>query len=100
MMKTITTTELLEKVDANEDLFLVDVREDDEVANGMIPGAIHIPLGSLPERIDELDKTKPYIFICHAGGRSGSACSYLSGLGYDVTNMEGGMLAWDGELEF
>ena len=43
-MKTITPEEVLEKLDANEDLHIVDVRENEEVANGIIPGAIHIPL--------------------------------------------------------
>lgn len=99
-MKTITPEEVLEKLDANEDLHIVDVRENEEVANGIIPGAIHIPLGQIPERKGELDKNTSYIFVCHAGGRSFSACSYLSGEGYDVTNMEGGMSSWQGELEF
>lgn len=99
-MKTITPEEVLEKLDANEDLHIVDVREDEEVLNGKIPAAMHIPLGQIPERIAELDKNTPYIFVCHAGGRSFSACSYLDELGYDVTNMEGGMSSWEGELEF
>ncbi|AMW98575.1 rhodanese-like domain-containing protein [Rummeliibacillus sp. G93] len=99
-MKTITPEEVLNKLDANEDLHIVDVRENEEVANGIIPGAIHIPLGQIPERMEELNKETPYIFVCHAGGRSFSACSYLEGLGYDVTNLEGGMSAWEGELEF
>ncbi|MFG3612080.1 rhodanese-like domain-containing protein [Rummeliibacillus stabekisii] len=99
-MKTITPEEVLNKLDANEDLHIVDVRENEEVANGIIPGAIHIPLGQIPERMEELNKETSYIFVCHAGGRSFSACSYLEGLGYDVTNLEGGMSAWEGELEF
>ncbi|WP_150283949.1 rhodanese-like domain-containing protein [Rummeliibacillus sp. TYF-LIM-RU47] len=99
-MKTITPEEVLNKLDANEDLHIVDVRENEEVANGIIPGASHIPLGQIPERMEELNKETPYIFVCHAGGRSFSACSYLEGLGYDVTNLEGGMSAWEGELEF
>ena len=99
-MRTITPEELLSKLDANEELHIVDVREDEEVANGIIPGAIHIPLGQIPERLAELDQNTPYIFVCHAGGRSFSACSYLDGLGYKVTNMDGGMSSWEGELEF
>lgn len=99
-MKTITPEEVLELLDANEDLNIVDVREDGEVVNGMIPGAIHIPLGQIPERLDELNVETPYIFVCHAGGRSYSACSYLDGKGFDVTNLEGGMSSWEGELQF
>lgn len=99
-MKTITTEEVLNLLDANEDLNIIDVREDEEVANGVIPGAIHISLGEIPERFEELNKETPYIIVCHAGGRSFSACTYLEGKGFDVTNLEGGMSAWDGELEF
>lgn len=99
-MKTMETTEILELLDANEDLFIIDVREDDEVAQGMIPGAQHIALGTIPDRINELDASKPYIIVCKAGARSANACSYLEGQGFDVTNLEGGMLAYDGELEF
>jgi len=100
LMKSMETTQLLELLDANEDLYIIDVREEDEVAHGMIPGAQHIALGTIPERLEELDETKPYIIVCKAGGRSANACSYLEAQGFDVTNLEGGMLAYDGELEF
>lgn len=99
-MKSMTTDELLNLFDANEDLHVIDVREDDEVAQGMIPGAIHIPLGDIPARATELDASKPYIIVCRAGARSANACGYLAEQGYDVTNLEGGMMAYDGELEF
>ncbi len=94
------TTQLLEQLDANEDLYIIDVREDDEVAQGVIPGAKHIALGTIPERLEEIDRSKPYIIVCKAGGRSANACAYLEAQGFDVTNLEGGMLAYDGELEF
>ncbi|MEG0448623.1 MAG: rhodanese-like domain-containing protein [Lysinibacillus sp.] len=99
-MKSMVTEDLLALLDTNEDLYILDVREDDEVEQGMIPGAKHIALGTIPERLDELDSTKPYIIVCKAGGRSANACAYLAGQGFDVTNLEGGMLAYDGELEF
>lgn len=99
-MKTMTIEEILNLLDANEDLNIIDVREDEEVAEGMIPGASHIPLGQIPERLGELDKSKEYIIVCRSGGRSGRACEFLAQQGYDVTNLEGGMLAYDGELEF
>lgn len=96
----MTTEEIINLLDANEDLNVIDVRENFEVEEGMIPGAVHIPLGSIPERTGELDASKPYIVVCKAGGRSASACDYLAAQGFDVTNLEGGMLAYDGELEF
>jgi len=95
----MTTEELINLLDANEDLNIIDVREDFEVANGMIPGAVHIPLGSIPERMKELDPTKEYIIVCRSGVRSANACQFLESNGYNVTNLEGGMEAYDGELE-
>lgn len=99
-MKTMTTDELLNLLDANEDLNLIDVREDVEVVEGMIPGAVHIPLGEVAERTAELDSAKPYILVCRGGVRSAKACELLAAQGFDVTNLEGGMMAYDGELEF
>lgn len=99
-MKTMTTEDLLNLLDANEDLHVIDVREDDEVAQGVIPGAVHIPLGSIPERTNELNSAHPYIVVCKGGARSAKACEYLEAQGFDVTNLEGGMMAYDGELEF
>lgn len=96
----MTTDELLNLLDANEDLNVIDVREDFEVENGMIPGAVHIPLGSISERTAELDATRSYILVCKGGVRSANACDYLEAQGFDVTNLEGGMMAYDGELEF
>jgi rhodanese-related sulfurtransferase len=98
-MKEITAAELAEKIHKGEKVNIIDVREDFEVEQGKIPGAKHIPLGQLPERLDELDKKEQYFMVCRSGGRSGSACEYLSSLGYDVTNMVGGMLAWEDEVE-
>ena len=98
-MKEITPVEVKELLDSGEQLNLVDVREDDEVAEGIIPGAVHIPLGEVVERVSELDKSKPYIIVCRSGGRSGRATEYLADAGYDVANMTGGMLEWEGVTE-
>lgn len=98
-MKTITPEEVQKKIEAGEQLYVIDVREDDEVATGIIPGAQHIALGSVESRHPELDKSKEYIMVCRSGGRSGQACQFLEEQGYDVTNMSGGMLDWQGEVE-
>ena len=79
-MKEITPVEVQELLESGEQLNLVDVREDDEVAEGIIPGAIHIPLGEVVERVGELDKSKSYIIICRSGGRSGRATEFLERL--------------------
>lgn len=99
-MKTILADEIIQLLDANEDLNIIDVREDFEVEHGMIPGAINIPLGQIPERVAELDSSKSYIVVCKGGVRSANACEYLQEQGFDVTNLDGGMMSYDGELEF
>ncbi|MEK6269051.1 MAG: rhodanese-like domain-containing protein [Planococcus sp. (in: firmicutes)] len=96
-MKTITTDELQTRVEAGEELNIIDVREEDEVVTGMIPGAKHIPLGEMEERVGELDAQKEYYMICRSGRRSEMAGGILETNDIDATNVEGGMLAWNGE---
>jgi len=99
-MKTVSVNELNRKLEAEEEeVNIIDVREDGEVAKGKIPEATHIPLGDIPNRLEELDKDKHYYMICRSGGRSGRACKYLESLGYKATNVDGGMLAWEDEIE-
>lgn len=96
-MKTITTDELQQRIESGEQLNIIDVREADEVAAGMIPGAKHIPLGEIEDRAGELDSSQPYYMVCRSGARSGRASDYLYEQGIDATNVEGGMLSWNGE---
>lgn len=76
------------------ELVVLDVREQSEWDEGHLPGAVHIPLGSLPERLDELDSQASILVMCHLGGRSARATAWLSGLGFQVVNLEGGIDAW------
>ncbi|WP_336881654.1 rhodanese-like domain-containing protein [Priestia koreensis] len=98
-VKVITTDELEEKLEKKEPVLLVDVREDEEVADGMIPGAKHIKMGDIPANLDYFDKDKEYIFICRSGKRSENVCMYLQDQGYNVRNLVGGMLDWHGKVE-
>ncbi len=92
---TITPEQLKSRLDAGERIHLIDVREDEEVAQGMIPGALHLPLGQVPQQLDRIPKEEEVIFICRSGYRSDQACQYLSSLGYKgTTNLIGGMIAW------
>lgn len=76
-------------------LVVLDVREDHEWAAGHIDGAIHIPLGQIPARVGELDPSVRTLVVCHLGGRSARATQWLHAQGHDVTNVEGGMEAWE-----
>lgn len=98
-MKTISAVELQEKLENGEGLHIIDVREDEEVAEGKIPQAKHIALGEVPDTLDAFDKNEHYYIVCRSGGRSGKACEFLIENGYNVTNMTGGMLAWEGDVE-
>ncbi|GIP41906.1 rhodanese-like domain-containing protein [Paenibacillus sp. J45TS6] len=91
----ITPAELKARLQSGEAIQMIDVREDEEVTAGMIPGAKHIPLGQIPDRLDEIEKTQETILICRSGYRSERACEYLTELGYpSCVNLVGGMLAW------
>ncbi|MGE7758773.1 rhodanese-like domain-containing protein [Peribacillus sp. NPDC097895] len=97
-IKIITTEEVEAKLEAGEAMELVDVREDEEVQEGIIEGAKHIRMNDIPANLDYFDKEKEYIFICRSGRRSENVCYYLQEQGYKVANMVGGMLEWDGEV--
>lgn len=77
------------------DTFVLDVRGEGEFAEGHLPGAMNIAYTRLSAHVPELARDKRYIVNCKAGGRSARACAYLQRLGYDVTNVEGGWLAWE-----
>lgn len=75
---------------------LVDVRTDAEVAQGVIEGAMHIPLHVLPLKADELSDGTPTVLYCRTGARSAQACAFLASRGpaADVYNLEGGIFGW------
>lgn len=73
---------------------ILDVREDFEVAEGMIPGALHIPMGDLQARLSELDPAVPIIAVCRSGNRSARVADALNSAGFSADTMGGGMTAW------
>jgi rhodanese-related sulfurtransferase len=80
----------------DESVILLDVREDDEWQRGHAPGAVHIPMGQIPDRIGEIDSTAALYVVCQGGGRSQRVSQYLAQNGYAPVNVSGGMLAWAG----
>ena len=91
---SVPVTDLPVDFTAETNRILLDVREDDEWANGHVPGALHIPLGEVPARVDEIDPDAELFVICHSGGRSARVLGYLSQRGYEGANVGGGILAW------
>lgn len=98
-MNSISAKEVNERLTAGKKLNIIDVREVAEVRSGRIPSSIHLPLGLLEFRMNELDKKKEYIVVCQSGGRSIQAVKFLDYQGFNVTNMNGGMLAWEGKID-
>ncbi len=91
----LTVPELDERHSEIDALQLLDVRNPGEVALGTIPGAVTIPVGQLPDRIDELDRTAPTVVYCAGGYRSSVAASVLRRSGFvDVSDLLGGYGAW------
>jgi adenylyltransferase/sulfurtransferase len=82
------------KSGADEKLLLVDVREHHEWDAGRLPGSIHIPLGSLQQRVGEIPADVTPVFICAVGGRSMAACRFLAAQGRDAINLAGGVTGW------
>lgn len=82
--------------EADTDYLLVDVREDDEYAEGHLPNAISIPLSVLQDRYSEIDSSgKPIVLVCARGGRSAKAAEFIASKGYtNLYNLEGGTMEW------
>jgi rhodanese-related sulfurtransferase len=95
MIQSITTDELRARLNQGEDPTIIDVREAEEVAGGMIPGALHIPLGEITLRHHEIERSKDIILVCRSGKRSQKAYEFLKTQGFkNLFNMDGGMLEW------
>ncbi|WP_019874495.1 rhodanese-like domain-containing protein [Sporichthya polymorpha] len=76
------------------DAYLLDVREPVEWAAGHVESAVHIPMNSVPQRLDEIPADGEIYVICKSGGRSAQVTAYLQQNGRQATNVAGGMLAW------
>jgi adenylyltransferase/sulfurtransferase len=100
-MEEITATELKRRMDAGEDIQLIDVRQPDEYAFAKIDGAKLIPLGEVIKRMGELDEKRETVVHCKMGGRSARAIEALQAAGYkgDLKNLKGGITAWSNEVD-
>jgi sulfur-carrier protein adenylyltransferase/sulfurtransferase len=97
---TVSVRELKEKLDARERVQLVDVREPFEHEIASIDSARLIPLGELPDRLNELDRSLLTIVHCHSGMRSAQAVRLLREAGFsNAFNLEGGIAKWSDEID-
>lgn len=79
----------------NGTVTVLDVRTENEVAGGIIPGAQHFPLNTVPAKFEELDRAVPIVIYCQTGGRSAQASAFLASKGFtNIHNLQGGVNAW------
>ena len=96
----ITAVDLKRMRDAGEDFVLLDVREDDELAQARLLWATHVPMAHVPERLAELPTDRPIVVMCHGGSRSDRVARFLRENGFsDVANLAGGIDAWSHEID-
>jgi len=97
---TITPKELKERLDKGEKLCLLDVREEWENSLAKLEGSVLIPLGTLPQALDKLDRNSEIIAYCHHGMRSADAAGFLLQQGFSkVKNLVGGIDAWSLQVD-
>lgn len=100
-MEEITATELKQRLDKGDDIQIIDVREDNEYAYARIPNSVHIPLGQVLSRMNEIDPNRETVVHCKMGGRSARAIDALQRSGFTgkMANLKGGILAWSDEVD-
>ncbi|MEE9358569.1 rhodanese-like domain-containing protein [Candidatus Vondammii sp. HM_W22] len=95
MVKEIDSKKLESRITAGEDLMLLDIRSETEVAHGMLPNSEHLPMHLLPTKMNEFPADKEIILYCQSGARSHHACMYLMQQGLqNVVNLRGGIIDW------
>jgi rhodanese-related sulfurtransferase len=95
----ITPAEFVARRDSGADLVLLDVREDWELGVASVPGVVHIPMGQVADRINELDAAKEIVVLCRSGRRSLEVAKFLQQKGFRTVNLAGGTLAWSRDLD-
>lgn len=97
---TITVRELKDRLDKGEKIFLLDVREPHEYSMAKIEGSVLIPLGTLPDSLNQLNRDDEIVALCHRGMRSADAVGFLLQQGFsNVKNLIGGIDAWSVEVD-
>jgi rhodanese-related sulfurtransferase len=100
MTPEINVHDLKAKRDAGDSFVLLDVREPDELVTVSLPWAKAIPMGDVPQHLDELPPDKEIIVMCHHGGRSERVTRFLNANGFpNAKNLAGGIDAYAIEIE-
>jgi rhodanese-related sulfurtransferase len=95
LVKEIEAQDLKARIDAGEDIALIDIRSEAEVAQGVLPDSEHLAMHLIPLRMHDLPKDKDVVLYCRSGARSYHACNFLGQQGIDnVINLRGGIISW------
>ncbi len=95
LVKEIEATELQSRLQDGEDIVLLDIRSDAEVAQGVLPDSEHLAMHLIPLKMQDLPRDKAIVLYCRSGARSYHACNFLQQQGLDnVLNLRGGIIAW------
>lgn len=96
----VSAAELKQKLDGDSDLVLLDVREPEERATATIDPSLHIPMGDIPARVQELDPDQHIVVYCHHGVRSLNVTAWLRQQGFEqVQSLRGGIDRWSREVD-
>ncbi len=94
LISSISTTQLTPLLDGDASLYMLDVRDSDEVADWHIPGAHNIPLDELSSRVNEVPRDKHLVLVCAKGARALQGATFLAEAGVASEVLDGGMTAW------
>jgi adenylyltransferase/sulfurtransferase len=98
----ITVTELKKRQDAGEKLLLLDIREPYELDIAVLANSIHIPMGDIPDRLEDLKQYEDsdIVVYCRSGRRSAHCVEFLREQGFARSfNLKGGIIAWSDEVD-
>ncbi|MFI2743846.1 rhodanese-like domain-containing protein [Zhouia sp. PK063] len=102
-MADLTQEEWASQLATDDNAFVLDVRTEEEVAEGFIPTATNLDIyegQAFVDELEKLDKSKTYYVYCRSGKRSAQACSIMHGLGFEKTyNLLGGFMEWEGDVK-
>ncbi len=95
MVNEIESDDLQVRLASDDDIVLLDIRTEGEVAQGILPGSEHLPMHLIPIRMSELPRDKDVLLYCRSGARSYHACTYMQQQGFtNVINLRGGIIGW------
>jgi rhodanese-related sulfurtransferase len=98
----VSAPDLLAEIQAGKSPVILDIRESYEWNQVRVPGVQHIPMNSIPQRLDELDRDADWVIMCAHGNRSYGVTAWLNDQGFTARNLQGGITMWNirgGEVE-